>query len=107
MMKERTRSKKRTAPSRHRARDRGPKNPPKGCALGRYSVVIFWSDEDRCFIANLPDFKTCSAHGDTPEEALREIQVAMTLWLEVARECDKWIPPVRFGPDFWEALPWG
>lgn len=52
----------------------------------RYHIDLFWSDEDDCWIANVPDLKYCSAHGDTPEAALREIQIAMALWLETARE---------------------
>lgn len=51
-----------------------------------YPILIFWSDEDDAYIADVPDLRYCSAHGDTPEEALREVKVAMSLWLEVARE---------------------
>ena len=47
-------------PTRRRA-PRLPVGPPADCALGRYAVVIFWSDEDECFIADLPDFEFCSA----------------------------------------------
>jgi len=50
-----------------------------------YPIVIFRDDEEDTFIADVPDLKYCSAHGDTPEEALREIKIAMTLWLGVAR----------------------
>ena len=52
----------------------------------RYPIVLFWSDEDEAWIADVPDLRYCSAHGETAEEALREIQVARRLWLEVARE---------------------
>ena len=45
-----------------------------------------WSDEDGCWIADVPDLRPCSAHGDTPVEALEEAQVAIGLWLDVARE---------------------
>ncbi len=51
-----------------------------------HPVVIFWSDDDDCYVADLPDLAHCSAFGDTPEEALREVQVARSLWLEVAAE---------------------
>ncbi len=57
-----------------------------------YPIVIFWSDEDECWVADIPDLKYCSAFGDTPEAALREIQVAKRLWLEAAREDGRPIP---------------
>ena len=57
-----------------------------------YPILIFWSDEDQAYIADAPDLRHCSAHGETPEEALREIQVAIEAWLEVAREQGKPIP---------------
>jgi predicted RNase H-like HicB family nuclease len=58
----------------------------------RYRIDLFWSDEDGAWIANVPDLKYCSAHGDTPEEALAEVQIAKELWLEVARERGKPLP---------------
>ena len=49
-----------------------------------YPVVVFWSDEDHAYIADTPDLRSCSAHGETPEDALRAVQIAQELWLEVA-----------------------
>jgi len=63
-----------------------------------YSVNIFWSDEDGCWVADVPDLKYCSAFGDTPEEALAEVQVAKGLWLDVAREKGIPIPEVSYKP---------
>ena len=51
-----------------------------------YPIVIFWSEEDRTYIADAPDLRSCSTHGDTPEEALREMRIAMDAWLAAARE---------------------
>jgi predicted RNase H-like HicB family nuclease len=39
--------------------------------MNEYPVVVFWSEEDQSYIANVPDLRYCSAHGETPEEALR------------------------------------
>ena len=58
----------------------------------RYEIDIFWSDEDKCFIANVPDLKYCSAHGDTQEEALAQVKVAIRGHLEVAKEFGHPIP---------------
>lgn len=57
----------------------------------RYHIDVFWSDEDDCWIANVPDLKPCSAHGDTPVEAVTEVQVAIGLCLGYYSE--KGAPP--------------
>ncbi len=67
--------------------------------MNRYHINLFWSDEDACWVADVPDLQYCSAFGDTPEEALAEIQVAMTGWLEAARDLGKPIPEPRYRPE--------
>jgi predicted RNase H-like HicB family nuclease len=64
----------------------------------RYHINLFWSDEDACWIADVPDLRYCSAHGETPEAALREVQTAMEAWLEVQREEGRPIPEPRYRP---------
>ena len=49
----------------------------------KYRINVFWSDEDRCWIADVPDLKICAAHGDSPEKAVAEVLVAMEGWLDV------------------------
>jgi predicted RNase H-like HicB family nuclease len=51
-----------------------------------YPILIFWSEEDGGYIADLPDLEHCSAFGRTAAEALAELEVAKTAWLETARE---------------------
>jgi predicted RNase H-like HicB family nuclease len=68
-----------------------------------YHINIFWSDEDEGYIADIPDLEFCSAFGDTPEEALRELQVAKALWLETAKASGKPIPEPRFRPVIYQA----
>lgn len=60
--------------------------------MNRYAIVVYWSDEDSLWIAEVPDLRPCAAHGDTPGEALAELMVAMELWLEVAHEHGMPIP---------------
>lgn len=64
----------------------------------RYHINLFWSDEDECWIADVPDLKFCSAHGKTAEEAAREIEIAMKLWLEVSAERGEKPPLARYRP---------
>lgn len=66
--------------------------------MNHYHINVFWSDEDACWIADVPDLRFCSAHGETPEEAVREVQIAMDLWLEVARERNRPIPTPAYRP---------
>ena len=47
-----------------------------------YHINVFWSQEDGAYIADIPDLKYCSAHGSTPEAALREVLTAKDAWLE-------------------------
>ena len=53
--------------------------------MNRYEIIIFWSDEDGAFIADVPELPGCMAHGATQDEALASAQDALDLWLEAAR----------------------
>ena len=64
--------------------------------MHRYEIIIFWSDEDQVFVADIPELPRCKAHGDTPAEALNNAQEVMTLWLDTAQEFGHPIPePTR------------
>lgn len=67
--------------------------------MPHYHVNIFWSDRDACWIADVPDLRYCSAHGETVADAAREIEIAMSLWLEVATENGDAIPEPRYRPE--------
>jgi predicted RNase H-like HicB family nuclease len=45
----------------------------------KYGIIIFWSNEDNCFIAEVPELPGCNAWGDTHDDVLKEIQTAMDL----------------------------
>jgi predicted RNase H-like HicB family nuclease len=63
-----------------------------------YHINVFYSEEDGCYVADIPDLRYCSAFGDTPEEALHEVLIAKEAWLEAARETDRAIPEPRYRP---------
>lgn len=67
-----------------------------------YHINIFYSDEDDGYIADIPDLKHCSAFGETPEEALRQVLVAKSAWLEAARATGKPIPEPQFRPAIYQ-----
>lgn len=60
--------------------------------MPKYEIDIFWSNEDDAYIAVVPDLPYCSAWGDTYEDALREVQVAISLHLETLQEEGRPIP---------------
>jgi len=57
-----------------------------------YPINVFWSDEDGAWVADVPDLVHCSAIGDTPHEAVSEVEVAIEAWLEAARSTGHVIP---------------
>lgn len=66
--------------------------------VNRCAIVVFWSEEDGGWIADVPDLKSCSAFGSTREEAVAEVGIAIDAWLVAARETGLTIPEPRFQP---------
>lgn len=66
--------------------------------MKRYHINVFWSDADKAWVADVPDLKSCSAFGDSPEEAVAEVKEAMAAWLEVARQEGHPIPEAIYRP---------
>jgi predicted RNase H-like HicB family nuclease len=68
-----------------------------------YHINIFYSEDDNGYIADIPDLESCSAFGDTPDEALQEVQKAKSLWIEAAKLKGKPIPPPKYRPVIYQA----
>jgi len=60
--------------------------------MHKYEVIIYWSEEDGVFIAEVPQLSGCLAHGDSPEAALATVNEAIELWIATARELGREIP---------------
>ena len=60
--------------------------------MHKYQVVIQWSEADNAFVAEVPQLPGCTAHGDTRQEAVRQINQAIQLWTDTAREFGDPIP---------------
>jgi predicted RNase H-like HicB family nuclease len=69
-----------------------------------YHINIFYSDDDGGYIADIPDLEACSAFGKTPDEALREVEIAKDAWLKAARAEKKPIPKPHYRPVIYQAL---
>ena len=58
----------------------------------KYEIILFWSNADGAFVAEVPELAGCMAHGDTQEIALKNINEAMSLWIDTAKEFGDPIP---------------
>jgi predicted RNase H-like HicB family nuclease len=66
----------------------------------RYEVIISWSDNDGCFVAEVPELPGCMADGSTHQDAARNAEIAIRDWLDTAAQLGRAIPqpkaPLRF-----------
>jgi predicted RNase H-like HicB family nuclease len=60
--------------------------------MHKYEIIIYWSNEDQVFVAEVPELPGCMAHGSTQEAALAQANEAMQLWIDTAREFGDRIP---------------
>lgn len=74
-------------------------SPPKTKAVKTdirsvpYSIEVFWSEEDAGYIAKVRDLPGCSAWGESPAEAIEEVQLAISAWIEAAKAAGNPVPP--------------
>ena len=58
----------------------------------KYEIILYWSNDDDAFVAEVPELPGCMAHGDTQESALKNVNQAMALWIDTAKEFGDLIP---------------
>ena len=58
----------------------------------RYEIIIYWSDEDKSFVAEVPELAGCMADGKTYKEALSNAEIVIQEWIETAKELKRPIP---------------
>ena len=58
----------------------------------KYEVILYWSEEDQAFIAEVPELPGCMADGETYQKALANVEVVAKEWIETAREMGRKIP---------------
>ncbi|MBK6772056.1 MAG: type II toxin-antitoxin system HicB family antitoxin [Ignavibacteria bacterium] len=58
----------------------------------KYEIIVYWSDEDKSFIAEMPELPGCLADGETYEEVIKNIKVIAGEWIETAIEIGREIP---------------
>ena len=57
-----------------------------------YEIILYWSQEDRAFIAEVPELPGCIADGETYQSALQNVEIIMQEWIETAQELGREIP---------------
>ncbi len=60
--------------------------------MPKYEVIIYWSESDKAFIAEVPELAGCAADGNTYQEALANVEVVIGEWIETAKELGREIP---------------
>ena len=63
--------------------------------MDKYEIIIFWSDEDNSFVADVPELSGCMAHGNSYESSLANAREAVTHWIDTAKEFGDPIPEAR------------
>ena len=58
----------------------------------KYEIILYWSNADDTFVAEVPELPGCMAHGATQEAALKNVNQAIALWLDTAKEFGDPIP---------------
>jgi predicted RNase H-like HicB family nuclease len=60
--------------------------------MDRYEIIIYWSEEDNAYIAEVPELPGCMAHGKNYEEAVKNVKDAVYIWIKTAEEFNDAIP---------------
>lgn len=60
-----------------------------------YSKIIQWDSRDLIYVVEVPELPGCMTHGKTYEEALKNAQEAIEIWIEAAQDANETIPPPR------------
>ena len=60
--------------------------------MHKYERIIYWSDSDNRFIVEVPELAGCMADGETAEEALKNVEIIISEWIETAKELGREIP---------------
>ncbi|PKB63919.1 MAG: hypothetical protein BZY80_04855 [SAR202 cluster bacterium Io17-Chloro-G2] len=60
--------------------------------MPKYEIILYWSEEDQVFVAEVPELAGCTAHGDSHESALTNVKDAVQLWIDTTHEFGDPVP---------------
>ncbi len=58
----------------------------------KYEMIVYWSDEDQCYVVEVPELPGCMADGSTYQEAISNAEIVINEWIETAKEIGRPIP---------------
>lgn len=62
----------------------------------KYQIIMYWSEPDNCYVTEVPELPGCMSDGETPEDAIKNTQEVIGVWLECAEEDGREIPKPIF-----------
>ena len=60
--------------------------------MNKYEIILYWSEEDQAFIAEVPELPGCLADGPTRQKALQNAETVIKQWIETAKQIGRFIP---------------
>jgi predicted RNase H-like HicB family nuclease len=63
----------------------------------RYEIILYWSNEDQAYIAEVPELPGCAADGGSYQEAIANVEVIIDEWIETALEMGRTVPEPKGG----------
>jgi predicted RNase H-like HicB family nuclease len=60
--------------------------------MSKYEIIIYWSQDDEAFVAEVPELPGCMADGKTHKDALKNVETVMGQWIETAKSLGRTIP---------------
>ena len=58
----------------------------------KYQIIMYWSEPDNCYVTEVPELPGCMSDGETPEDAIKNTQQIIQVWLECAKEDGRELP---------------
>lgn len=69
--------------------------PEKLLQMLKYEIILYWSEEDQAFIAEVPELPGCAADGASYQQAIANVEVVMQEWIQTAKELGRPIPEAK------------
>jgi predicted RNase H-like HicB family nuclease len=61
----------------------------------KYEIILYWSEEDQAFVAEVPELPGCAADGASYQEAIANVEVVMEEWIQTAKKLGRPIPEAK------------
>ena len=69
----------------------------RSCTIAKYEIIIFWSEDDEAYIAEVPELAGCMADGETYQDALKNAEIIISEWIETVKSLGREVPAPKKG----------